>query len=377
MDDRREYSTRTGNDRLTTIDALRGCAALAVAWFHFTNGTPGFLADGILQSSGARGWLGVEVFFVISGFIIPYSLHKGGYLLRRHWRLFVAKRVIRLDPPYVACIVLVVALSYASAATPGFRGAPPHYTWTQLALHLGYLNAYIGGDWVNPVFWTLAIEFQFYLVIALVYPLLVHDRLSVRMGSIGLMVVASLLFPSTQLVFRWLGLFALGIVSFQLYVRLIDRRLYFVLLGALSVSCYMALGALVTAVGMATALILTFVRIRRTRFFSVLAAISYSVYLLHVPIGGRVINLGMRLAPTLLNRGLTLTMALAVTICASYLFYRLIELPAQRWSGSIRYTTPVSSPILSTEADLASAVPNRAAWQRFALTGSRASADST
>lgn len=323
--------------RLATLDALRGVAALAVAWFHFTNGTPGFLDDGLLKTSGARGWLGVEAFFVISGFIIPYSLHKGRYRLQRHWKVFVAKRLIRLDPPYIACIVLVVALQYASSLAPGYRGQPPHYSWTQLALHLGYLNAYFGGTWVNPVFWTLAIEFQFYLLIALLYPLLSDRRAWVRLSCVSVLAAMSISFPATNLVFQWLGLFGLGIISFQFFVGLTDRTTYFVALAAMTMVCYSVLGAMITAVGLAAALAITFLRIRRTTLLSLLGAISYSVYLLHVPVGGRVINLGMRLSPTLLNRSLTLAAAVVVTVLAAYVFYRIVELPAQKWSARIKY----------------------------------------
>lgn len=348
--------------RLATIDALRGAAALAVAWFHFTNGTADFLDKGLLKTSGARGWLGVEVFFVISGFIIPYSLHRGRYRLQSHWKVFVAKRLIRLDPPYIACIVLVVALQYASSMTPGFRGQPPHYSWTQLALHLGYLNAYFGGTWVNPVFWTLAIEFQFYLLIALIYPLLSDRRAWVRLSCVAILAAMSISLPATNLVFQWLGLFGLGIISFQFFIGLIDRTTYFVALAAMTAVCYSVFGAMITAVGLASALAITFLRIRPTSFLSLLGAISYSVYLLHVPLGGRVINLGMRLSPTLLNRSLTLAGAVVVTVLAAYVFYRTVELPAQKWSARIKYKSETDArlsrePTPALSLDKQSALP--------------------
>ena len=87
--------------RVEILEPLRGLAALAVAWFHFTNAT-GLLPEGWLRASGRYGWLGVEVFFVISGFIIPYSLFNAGYRFPRHAGRFILKRIVRLDPPYIA-----------------------------------------------------------------------------------------------------------------------------------------------------------------------------------------------------------------------------------------------------------------------------------
>src|SRR5690349_12055072 len=125
--------------RLSVLDALRGIAALGVCWYHFTNGNKTFLPEGVLKSSGTFGWLGVEMFFVISGFIIPYALHRSGYRIS-DYGTFILKRIIRLDPPYLVAILIVIALGYASTATPGFQGPPFEPTITQVVLHLGYVN---------------------------------------------------------------------------------------------------------------------------------------------------------------------------------------------------------------------------------------------
>ena len=58
--------------RLPTLDALRGVASLAVMWFHFT--LQPYLSNDAIRRSGKYGWLGVEVFFVVSGFVIPYTM---------------------------------------------------------------------------------------------------------------------------------------------------------------------------------------------------------------------------------------------------------------------------------------------------------------
>jgi peptidoglycan/LPS O-acetylase OafA/YrhL len=68
-----------------------------------------------------------------------------------------------------------------------------------------------------------------------------------------------------------------------------------------------------------------------------LGFISYSLYLLHVPIGGRVINLAGRLPHTMPVELGAETAAMAVSLIAAWLLYRLVELPSQKWSARFRY----------------------------------------
>jgi hypothetical protein len=56
--------------RVLSVEGLRGIASLSVAWFHLTN----TYQWGIVRASGSWCWLGVEAFFVIFGFVIPYAL---------------------------------------------------------------------------------------------------------------------------------------------------------------------------------------------------------------------------------------------------------------------------------------------------------------
>jgi peptidoglycan/LPS O-acetylase OafA/YrhL len=79
--------------RVQSVEYLRGLAALAVMWFHFTQGG-NFVPDGWIKSSGTYAYLGVEVFFVISGFVIPYSLASAGYVLRRDGLAFFLRRLV-------------------------------------------------------------------------------------------------------------------------------------------------------------------------------------------------------------------------------------------------------------------------------------------
>jgi peptidoglycan/LPS O-acetylase OafA/YrhL len=116
---------------------------MAVAWVHFTKDTE-FVKTEWLRASGDYGWLGVQVFFVISGFVIPYSMYCGGYRPWQHFGRFLAKRLVRLEPPYLVSIVVFITLWYLSALSPGFRGSPPELSTPQLLCHVGYLNTFVG-----------------------------------------------------------------------------------------------------------------------------------------------------------------------------------------------------------------------------------------
>jgi peptidoglycan/LPS O-acetylase OafA/YrhL len=327
-------SDRSTTSRLGTIDALRALAALLVAWFHFTNGGP-LLSPGWLKLSGAYGWIGVEVFFVISGFIIPYSLYRSGYK-SSDFGMFLAKRIARLDPPYVVDILLMIAISYVVPFAPGFRGEWPHYTASQLLCHIGYINSIVGKPWVNVVFWSLAIEFQYYLLIGLTFPLLIDRRRWLRFTFLGVLLVVSIFARNGSLVFGWLPLFVAGILTFQCKAELISTRtLLFGLAVTGTLSCFVN-GPVVGTVTTATALIIRFVELRSSRL-SKLGLISYSIYLLHVPIGGKIVNMGSRLGHNLAIELLVLAIAMAGTLLAAVAFYRFIELPSQRLSSSLRY----------------------------------------
>ena len=87
--------------RLEQIDGLRGIAAAMVTWFHMTNT---YSEDSWVRASGTFGFLGVEIFFVISGFIIPWSMNRAGYTIRTGFGSFLTKRVLRIEPPRLLAI---------------------------------------------------------------------------------------------------------------------------------------------------------------------------------------------------------------------------------------------------------------------------------
>lgn len=95
--------TRPGHTRYLELDALRGIAALAVVLFHFTMYRPEAGYGFVL------GVTGVDLFFIISGFVILLSLEK-----TRDWKEFLLDRFSRLYPAYWACVTLAALTALIS-----------------------------------------------------------------------------------------------------------------------------------------------------------------------------------------------------------------------------------------------------------------------
>lgn len=325
-------STQSG--RIGSVDALRGIASLSVAWFHFTSANPA-LTPGVVKASGSYGWLGVYIFFVISGFVIPYSLDKAKYGQRQFGK-FLAKRILRLDPPYFANICFILALAFIVPLVPGFRGPQPHFGAVQLLAHCAYLNSIVGKQWINPVYWSLGIEFQYYLLLGLIFPLLSAPRALIRMLTMGALLLPGFFVARGSLLFVHLPLFVSGILVYQWRTGKLSKRSF---LGALAITglvTAMQAGSVVALTSAITALVIAFVEIG-SRILSWLGAISYSLYLMHVPIGGKIVDIGVRYRHGELVPSLFLIAAMAASILAAWALYLVVELPSQRWSSRICY----------------------------------------
>jgi peptidoglycan/LPS O-acetylase OafA/YrhL len=289
----------------------------------------------------------VELFFVISGFVLPYALHRGAYRLR-DYGTFWAKRIIRLEPPYLASLALALGLWLLAAQFAAYKGPAFIVEWPRVLLHLGYLNHYFSKESYNPVYWTLAIELQFYLSIAFLFPLLLHPRRRVRLAVPAALLALAWIPGGEFTLFKYLPLFVWGIVTFQFQAGQISWREWATFLLLAGACAFRLLQAPATLAGaLAVAAMAGAARPRAAAFLAgsrtlrVLAwagRLSYSLYLIHVPVGGKIINLGARLhggSPTRLG---VLAGAVSATLLAAWLLNRFIEKPSQRWSGSLDFS---------------------------------------
>jgi len=158
------------HDRLPALDGLRGIAVLLVMVYHFSSAWP--FADSLLDAAYARasavGWVGVDLFFVLSGFLITGILYdsreRAGYFTS-----FYARRVLRIFPLYYAFVLLVLPLAAQLIAANPARvlaifGASREW-------YLGYAVNFMVAlhGWKSTVLqtahlWSLAVEEQFYLL---------------------------------------------------------------------------------------------------------------------------------------------------------------------------------------------------------------------
>ena len=132
---------------------------------HFDGMPPVMPIDRLVARIAGVGWVGVDLFFVLSGFLITGILYdsKGG---RHYFRNFFARRVLRIFPVYYACLVIfLIILPHLFPGDLGFQALRKDgvWYWTYLAnyqiAHVGFPSFPVLGH-----FWSLAIEEQFYFV---------------------------------------------------------------------------------------------------------------------------------------------------------------------------------------------------------------------
>jgi peptidoglycan/LPS O-acetylase OafA/YrhL len=165
------------------LDVLRGIAVASVILYHGIYWTqtsqPGGLAAAI-TSVAVSGWLGVNLFFVLSGFLITGILldtkHRPGY-----FSSFYIRRALRILPAYVLIILVLIATRMTSAGGVLLSSAFLANYWRTLAPH----------SIVYGPFWSLSVEEQFYLLWPLILFLL--PRRYFTMVAVGLCFLAPIL----------------------------------------------------------------------------------------------------------------------------------------------------------------------------------------
>jgi exopolysaccharide production protein ExoZ len=342
-------ATMAGNSRYLSLDHWRGFAALWVLVFHANRGKPP-LGIALLDDFIINGWLGVQLFFVISGFCIAEraarEFRAGGTVGR-----FLLDRLLRIYPPYWAALLVAVALNLAGAFVKGVPWSEPFVLPDGLT---GWLMAGFAMEpWFSQasfllVAWTLTYEIGFYLCTAAGLAVALATRRPWAGPAfwgvllvIGLVPSLAVWFPLLMLWphfalggIVWLagqpgystaGRFAAGtagiaMVYLATWPQPADTAF------PLRFSCGAAWLLLVLRPWDAQLATLPFLR-----WLGWTGAFSYSLYLVHSPIVGKIGNLLERW-PALSHQPLWLLILSAIfTVPCAWLFYHAIELRCENY----------------------------------------------
>jgi peptidoglycan/LPS O-acetylase OafA/YrhL len=343
--------------RLLALDALRGVAAMAVVAYH----VPRELREAVgvpraIDAVFSAGFLGVDAFFVLSGFVIAMSVANGNWTLGYLGRFF-ARRSVRLDPSYWAAIVLEILLGWI-----GLRFLSDEYPLpaaSSITAHLLYLQGLLRVPQISDVFWTLCYEVQFYLLLVglLVIATAVQNRWGIaRTGVLRVVLLCLAMYslairngvtvnPLEGLMVERAYQFALGIVAFLLSSGRVPAVPAMAVMGGIELTRLVDRAYIEVAVT-AFAVALCWLSFREERINRIcevrplqfLGKISYSLYLYHASIVGRGSTVILALAKGSSFAMLPILGLLAVlggSIAFSYGLYRLIEAPTMRLSKRI------------------------------------------
>ena len=332
------------NNYRQDIQILRGISVLLVVLYHLK--VPGF----------KNGFVGVDVFFVISGYLMAQLYHPNRKLD------FLTRRAKRLLPAYLSTIFFTILIGFYTLIPSDFKQLlnqtksslfliPNLYFWSQ--------DSYFTGTQFNPLLnlWSLGVEFQFYLIIPVIASIFMKSKKSfLFICLISIIGCFAILTISPKTAFFLLPLrlweFLIGYLVFKhrrrtspannlslFYIMIIPFSILLLLnlpIDVYGTSIYLGHpGILVTIVVMLTAFLLTLNPPRKTRLWSIVfekfGDYSYSIYLVHFPIivlWNYQPFLGTKLGIEKINEAPIL---LLVILLSSVLMFTCIEVPFRKF----------------------------------------------
>jgi len=325
-------SQSTKPHRFPLLDLARFFAALSVVFYHYTY-RPAIGLDNALSTITKFGYLGVPVFFMISGFVITASAQNRTALG------FAVSRFVRLYPTYWAAIAITLSTIYfLDGQTASIQ---------QILANLSMLNDYFGIGDIDGVYWTLQVELKFYACTFLLIALGVFDKYKIWLTAWLLSTITHTFFGLPSMMGWFINpnyscFFITGVAWYLLWREGPTGYLLSVLSASFVLSMmhtyWQASGFienpslhvnLVAALIVAGAFILfglmSFgkLNVRNTPLLVSLGSLTYPLYLIHARAGRSVIgsldNFGFKAA--------SIALTIVLVIIVSYLVTRFIEKP--------------------------------------------------
>lgn len=260
---------------------MRGMAILFVLAAHFLTNSVVFddYSTTMLGNTSLNfsffGNTGVILFFYLSGYLIYASIDRG-----KNIAFFLYKRLLRIYPPYLFSIAIVLIM-------PFFFNFYPFYGMRDIFANIFFIKDFLNAPYMNNVYWSLLVEVRFYFIIFVFFLLSRHFKFL----KIEYLLLLLLLVNYTKLFFTgsgswfvtWLLLFFIGILFYKYVTNKIKIGILIVCL--VSVYVFRDLSSFLSAVACTIIFAFCFYFNCTNRVLIFFGNISYSLYLVHAPIG--------------------------------------------------------------------------------------------
>lgn len=343
--------------RFATIDGFRGLAALGVVLYHFYGSLKPALDNALpsfITTIFSYGYLGVPIFFVISGFVISHTVGNTK-ITRKYFGNFILRRSIRLDFTYWASIFLAIILLLGKNLYQ--NGDEPIPSMGNILIHMFYLQDITQTlPLISVVYWTLCLEVQFYLFYILTLWLAqkfasitnaTHYLIVLVVGCYSILLDYGLLAaPYPGLFFSNWHYFLLGLLISKSYSSTNNTPVFIWLATELVFMIFQDVRPYIYA-GLIFSIMLFLIlkfrlqnKLLNAKAFQYFGAISYTLYLVHPDIGWKAIAICKNffhedLSP--LNALTLLSVGLVVSIVTAHTLHKLVERPSLKLAGELKH----------------------------------------
>ena len=315
-------------NRISEIDGLRGIAATLVMLFHYSFV---YNPDWEIGKIFHYGYMGVPMFFIISGFVIYMSVETKKTPLN-----FCINRFLRLYPVYWVCLIITIVSMFVMNIHLDLL------TWKNIAINFTMFQRFIGFKDIDGAYWTLAIELLFYgFVVLILFFKKLEKIIELFLGVIIVLMLVNLIltlkFPEIKNIeqitrqFRYFHLFLAGMIFYKIHKKGIGIYetvlliICFLLNFQAQIRFNIVYETFIVLVFFIIFLILTskynyILNILNNKFLQFLGKISYPLYLLNEMFGISISNFLQ------LNFNINLPLKILVVITIVILFSTMIHL---------------------------------------------------
>jgi peptidoglycan/LPS O-acetylase OafA/YrhL len=323
-----------------------------------------FIPQGYWKSFSIAGGHGVDLFFVISGFILslPFAKWRINKAKKVSLKKYYLRRLTRLEPPYVIALTIFFIANIWVLNTYSFKVLFPHFLTSAAYLHTIVYHSF---SWILPVAWSLEVEVQFYILAPLFFLIYAIPLRAIRSTIFLLVIIIGSYYWFDHWgvgnVFTFLRLFFMGMLLSDLYCTktvLFKNKSFGFVIGVLSLvgflfvpSIYYDETGLHYGIGYLAKMVFIFFlfhcvltngHIRKlfsAQLIVIIGGMCYSIYLLHLAIisaaGTILIKAGTGLSQQFCFP-LWALLFILITLVISAIYFLLIEKPFMKPRGALK-----------------------------------------